>query len=121
MACMGSGRSLYIVIPMFNESDVLTLLFDQLTEVFSAASLQARGIAKVRFLFVDDGSSDDSAAQIANRIRLGWNGIVVCLSRNFGHQAAVAAGLDHTEADLVAVMDADLQDPPRLILDMVQR
>jgi glycosyltransferase involved in cell wall biosynthesis len=118
---MNSSRSLDVIIPVYNEAMVLPQLFEQLDEVFSPPMLASSGSITVRFIFVDDGSSDETAALIADRIRNGWRAVLLCLSRNFGHQAAIAAGLDHTTADLVAVMDADLQDPPKLVLDMIHR
>jgi polyisoprenyl-phosphate glycosyltransferase len=113
--------TLEVVIPVWNEQDVLGLLFDRLRGVFAAPALGARRIASVRYVFVDDGSRDRSAQLIADEIRKGLPAQLVRLSRNFGHQNAVCAGMDHATADVVAVIDADLQDPPELILDMVDK
>jgi glycosyltransferase involved in cell wall biosynthesis len=70
---------------------------------------------------VDDGSTDASASILADRIAGGLDARLVRFSRNFGHQSAVCAGLDHAEGDLVVVMDADLQDPPEVVLPMVDQ
>ena len=113
--------TLDLVIPVYNEAEVLGLLFDALDRTFSAANLASRQIERVRYLLVDDGSSDDSARIIAERIRLGAPAALYRLSRNFGHQSAVCAGLDATTADLVAILDADLQDPPEVVLEMIDR
>lgn len=114
------GRpSLDLVVPVFDEEEVLSELLARLRSAFSPAAREAAGVARVRFVFVDDGSSDGTAARIAAAIEEGLPALLVRLSRNFGHQNAVSAGLDHADADLVAIIDADLQDPPELVLDMV--
>jgi polyisoprenyl-phosphate glycosyltransferase len=114
-------RTLDLVIPVYNEEAMLGALFDDLDRAFSGPNLLSRNIASVRYLFVDDGSSDGSAQEISDRIRAGRPAMLLRLSRNFGHQSAVSAGLDHATADLVAVMDADLQDPPAVVLEMIDR
>ena len=113
--------SLDLVIPIFNEEDVLGLLFERLAEAFSAERCGQSGIASVRFVVVDDGSRDRSAEMVRSAIERGVPALLLRLSRNFGHQAAVSAGLDHATSDLVAVIDADLQDPPELIHEMTER
>jgi polyisoprenyl-phosphate glycosyltransferase len=116
-----SWVSLDIVVPIWNEEEVLSLLFDRLGAVFSADALRQARIRSVRYVLVDDGSQDRSAEMAAERIRAGAPCLLLRLSRNFGHQNAVSAGLDAATADVVAVIDADLQDPPETILAMVER
>jgi dolichol-phosphate mannosyltransferase len=111
--------TLDLIIPLYNEAEVLDLLFDTLDRTFCPDNLARRNVARVRYLFVDDGSSDSSASIIAERIRAGAPAALYRLSRNFGHANAVSAGLDHATADLVAVIDADLQDPPAVVLEMI--
>ena len=98
---------LCIVIPCFNEEAVLPQLLDRLR----AMDLDV----PVKVLFVDDGSQDRTleilTAACAQDERMACLG----LSRNFGHQTAVTAGLHHAQGDLVVVLDADLQDPPELL------
>jgi dolichol-phosphate mannosyltransferase len=113
------GRTLDLVIPIYNEAEVLEFLFSTLEATFSPQNLGARNIASVRYLFVDDGSSDASARIISDRIQSGAPATLYRLSRNFGHANAISAGLDHSTADLVALLDADLQDPPAVILEMI--
>jgi dolichol-phosphate mannosyltransferase len=113
--------TLDLVIPVYNEADALGRLFDSLDRTFSAANLAPRQIDRVRYVMIDDGSSDASARIIADRIRQGAPAALYRLSRNFGHQSAVCAGLDCATADLVAILDADLQDPPAVVLDMVDK
>lgn len=115
------GGTLEVIIPVFNEAEVLPHLLARLADAFSPARLAAHGLARARLLFVDDGSSDATAAMIAGRIAAGLDARLVRFSRNFGHQAAVCAGLDAADADAVAIIDADLQDPPELLLEMADR
>lgn len=104
-----------IVIPIFNESATLMELWQQLRTTLD----QLDGSAEI--IFVDDGSVDQSARivkELADRdpeVRL------VQLSRNFGHQCALAAGIDHTQGDAVILMDGDLQDSPSAIVSFVER
>jgi dolichol-phosphate mannosyltransferase len=113
--------SLEVVIPVWNEEEVVDLLVERLQAVFSPAARRQSGLRSVRYLFVDDGSRDRTAHILAGHIERGLPAVLYRLSRNFGHQNALSAGLEHSRADLVAVIDADLQDPPELILKMVER
>ncbi len=114
-------QTLDIVIPIYNEEAVIASLCARLASVFTEEARAGAGLSRVRFLLIDDGSTDRSAAMIAERIQAGFPAMLLRLSRNFGHQNAVSAGIDHASADLVAIMDADLQDPPELIWQMLQK
>lgn len=105
---------LSIIIPVHNESDVIPTLLKRL-------ALACRKIeGTVELLFVDDGSQDNSVAQLL-QAKSRQPGIrVVQLSRNFGKEAAVSAGLKSARGDAVVLMDADLQDPPELIPRMIR-
>jgi len=116
-----SAFTLDVIIPLFNEAEVLALLFTTLDGTFDRENLRRRNVAGVRYLFVDDGSSDRSATIIADKIRAGSPATLLRLSRNFGHANAISAGIDHATADLVAVLDADLQDPPSVVLEMIDK
>jgi dolichol-phosphate mannosyltransferase len=107
--------SIDVIVPMFNEREVI-----QQTHKALAESFATRPDLDPRFLYVDDGSTDDTVALVVNEIGAEHHRILR-LSRNFGHQAAVAAGLAESSADLVAIIDADLQDPPQVLLQMVDR
>lgn len=105
---------LSVVVPLYNESAVLPAFHARLQRVLDGQPLSAE------IVYVDDGSRDGSAAQL-RRIRVGDPRVaVVTLSRNFGKEAALTAGIDHASGDAVVVIDADLQDPPELIGQMVQ-
>jgi dolichol-phosphate mannosyltransferase len=104
---------LSVVAPVFEEED--------LVEAFHArvcAVLDGAGVA-FELVLVDDGSADRSPALLAELAERDPRVLVVELSRNFGHQTALTAGLDHARGDVVVMMDADLQDPPELIPQML--
>jgi len=98
-----------VVIPCYNEEDVLRLLFDRLGCAAAQWPLQ------YEVILVDDGSSDATWSMLAEMNRRDPRWKTVRLARNFGHQAALWAGLQHAGGDLIAVLDADLQDPPELL------
>lgn len=103
---------LSIVVPVFNEAAVLPQFFKELERVLSGA-LQNAG--PVEIIFVDDGSADASWNLITAQCRRNPSCLGVKLSRNFGHQLALAAGLETARGELIVSMDADLQDPPEVI------
>ncbi len=107
---------LSIVIPVFNEEPVLETLFERVTAVFGG--LDDLGI---EVLLVDDGSRDRSWEMIEAQNTRDPRFRGLRLSRNFGHQMALTAGMDLARGDAVVVMDADLQDPPEVALEMVRR
>jgi dolichol-phosphate mannosyltransferase len=110
--------TLSVVIPIFNEADNLEELTRRL--MTSLASLPG-GVEGTRVIYVDDGSTDASPAMLHAQAEADARVQVVSLSRNFGHQAAITAGLAASDADAVVIMDGDLQDPPEVIPDLVLR
>lgn len=108
-----SAKLLSVVIPLYNEAAVLPLLIPRLLAI-----LQTTGL-RHEIVFVDDGSQDYSLPLLRQAVAQGQPLRIVVLSRNFGKEAAVSAGLEHCRGDAVIVMDADLQDPPELIPEMV--
>ena len=112
---MHSRQRLCVVVPAFNEGDGLRELHARLDPVLSALDCEAR------VLFVDDGSQDDTWAVIESLAMADARVGGLRLSRNFGKELAMTAGLDHADADAVVVIDADLQDPPELIPQFVAR
>jgi polyisoprenyl-phosphate glycosyltransferase len=104
-----------IVLPVYNESRILPLLAAQLTRV-----LQPSNYA-YEIIFVNDGSKDESGVVLDQLAHSSPHIRVVHFSRNFGHQAAVHAGLAHAQGDAVIIMDSDLQDNPEAIGEMIAR
>jgi|24BtaG_2_1085350.scaffolds.fasta_scaffold00009_19 glycosyltransferase involved in cell wall biosynthesis len=113
--CINDARShlITILIPVFNEEAVLSKLLQTLDQVTGSMPY------KFEFLFVDDGSRDNTV----NKLRFAKNRFkqirILSLSRNFGKEAAVTAGLQYAKGDAVILIDADLQDPPHCIPEMV--
>ncbi len=107
--------SLSVVVPGLNEAEMLPLLYRELIRVLGSYSW------RLEIIFVDDGSTDDSLAICEQLHREDARFNYVSLSRNFGHQRALTAGLDHCTGQVVAVMDADLQDPPEVVVKMLER
>ncbi len=110
-----ASPTIAIVMPVFNEEDVLPETFRRLAALFDAETA-----VTWRAVLVDDGSSDASTQLLATQAAADSRFEPVYLTRNFGFQAALAAGLSHAgAADAVVTMDADLQDPPELIPELV--
>ena len=108
--------SLTVVIPIFNEEECIDALFARLLGLRE----RMRARAELDFVFVDDGSTDASPAMLGALADAQSFVKLISFSRNFGHQIAVTAGIDHADGDWVAVIDADLQDPPEVIADMLE-
>lgn len=110
-----SQPALSVVVPMFNEEPVLPLLADRLRGVLDGLGEAYEVVA------VDDGSTDGTATGLA-ALRAGWPELrVLRLRRNSGHQAALIAGLLRARGGYVVSIDADLQDPPEVIVEMLRR
>lgn len=107
-----SNLDLSIVVPLFNEEEVFGKLVKRLRE------LRELYEGSIEFILVDDGSHDRTRELIKELCEKDSVFIGLGLSRNFGHQAAVSAGLAHARGKAVAVIDGDLQDPPELVIDM---
>ena len=108
---------LYIVIPCYNEQEALPLFYTEITRV--AAGMQASHGAAFEFIFVDDGSKDDTL-KIARELHEKDPRVrYISFSRNFGKEAGILAGLQAAKGEYVAMMDADLQDPPALLPQML--
>jgi glycosyltransferase involved in cell wall biosynthesis len=111
----GAAPTYSFVIPVMNEEPVISELYRRLSSVAG----QLDGDAE--FLFVDDGSDDRSRDELVLLRQTDERVKVLALSRNFGHQLAITAGIDFAEGDAVVIMDADLQDPPEVALELATR
>jgi polyisoprenyl-phosphate glycosyltransferase len=112
-----SQYPLSIVIPIYNEQEVLPALFKELERVRAGLS---KTNGPVEIVLVNDGSKDKSWELIAAYCRGNADTVGVNLSRNFGHQLALVAGLETARGEAVVSMDADLQDPPEVVEQMLQ-
>jgi polyisoprenyl-phosphate glycosyltransferase len=104
-----------IVIPIFNEVDTLMELWRQLSVVLS----QVEGNSEV--IFINDGSSDDSLAVLLRLHQQSSQVKIINFSRNFGHQCALTAGIEHASGRAIILMDGDLQDSPQAIFQFIER
>ena len=103
------------VIPIFNEEAVLPVLLRRIDQLFATLDGPAEAI------FVDDGSSDTSSIFLAAMARHNPACRYIGLSRNFGHQIAITAGMEAARGEAIIIMDADLQDPPEVVSEMIAR
>lgn len=113
---MSEKKLITIVIPVYNEIDVIDACYERLTGVMRA--LQGYDY---ELLFVDDGSRDSTHERLTTHYTQDAHVRIVKFSRNFGHQVAVTAGVDVARGDAIVIIDADLQDPPELIPQMVKK
>src|SRR4051794_16464127 len=97
---------LSVVVPAYNEAEVLAAFHERLANVMAGLD------DDWEVVFVNDGSSDATLALMQQLREVDPHVVVVNLSRNFGKEIAITAGLDHADGDAVIVIDADLQDPP---------
>ena len=110
--------TLTVVIPIFNEEEVIPELARRLREVIQIWNAQ---IDSWEVVFVNDGSKDKSLEQLKALAASEPRFKVISFARNFGHQMAITAGLDRAEGEAVVIMDADLQDPPEVVSEMIAR
>lgn len=105
--------TLTVVVPFLNEEENLPVLYERLCKVMEGQPEQ------FELLLVDDGSTDSSGRWALDQVKKDSRVRFLQLSRNFGHQIAITAGLDHADGDAVVIIDADLQDPPEVIAEML--
>jgi polyisoprenyl-phosphate glycosyltransferase len=107
---------LSLIIPCFNEEAVINELYRRISRTFLDT-----GITDHEIVFIDDGSTDRTFEMVSHLALSDKNVRVIKLSRNFGHQNAVVAGFNNISGDLAIIMDADLQDPPEVIPEMIKQ
>lgn len=106
-------KLLSIVVPCYNEQDMIEQFYQVVKQ-----ELEKLPELEVEFVFVDDGSKDDTLLKMEGLHRRDKRVRFISFSRNFGKEAALLAGLEHVQGDYVAVMDVDLQDPPTMLPEM---
>nr|WP_136606841.1 glycosyltransferase family 2 protein [Paenibacillus dokdonensis] len=104
-----------VVIPVYNEEEVIHETYGRLKNVMDSTG------ASYELLFVNDGSRDRTAELILGIGEKDPSVTLIQFSRNFGHQVAITAGMDYAKGEAVIVIDADLQDPPELMLEMIAK
>ena len=105
--------TLAVVVPVFNEQEVLAEFHARVGAVLDRLDMRAQ------LIYVNDGSTDGTLEAIRRLAETDGRVVLLDLSRNFGKEIALTAGLDHADTDAVIVIDADLQDPPELIPELV--
>lgn len=104
-----------VVVPVFNEEEVVEECFHRLTDVMSSQD------SEYELIFVDDGSRDRTLEILENFAKSDSRLKILSFSRNFGHQAAISAGMDYASGKAIIIIDADLQDPPEVIPEMIEK
>lgn len=104
-----------LIVPCYNEQDVLPEFIRRVRRLSETLT-----DVQVETIYIDDGSTDATASLLATHAAEDPAMRVVVLSRNFGHQAAITAGIDHCDADGAIILDADLQDPPELAAEILR-
>ncbi|MFU0826444.1 MAG: Bactoprenol glucosyl transferase-like protein from prophage CPS-53 [Lachnoclostridium sp.] len=107
-------KKLSLIIPCYNEHEVLPVFYKEVTKVCTEIGCD------YELIFINDGSSDDSLDILKNFSNIDYHVNYLSFSRNFGKEAAMYAGFCNAEGDYIAVMDADMQDPPSLLPQMVK-
>ena len=114
-ANMSEKPTYSIVAPIYNEEGNIQVLYERICEVMDSTG------DSWELVTINDGSRDRSL-ELLEKLSASDSRIkVINFARNFGHQIAVTAGLDYTSGDAVVIIDADLQDPPEMILEMIER
>ncbi len=106
-------KLLSIVVPVYNEQEVIDETFRRLSAVFKDYFMN------VEYIFINDGSKDNTYFKLRDMANKNPEVRVINFARNFGHQIAITAGMDYAKGDAIVIIDADLQDPPEVILEMV--
>ena len=110
---MESKKKISIVVPCYNEQEVLPMFYEELNKV-----MKKLDNVELELILVNDGSKDNTLKEFKELASKDERVRYISFSRNFGKEAAMYAGLEASTGDYVAIMDADLQDPPKLLLEM---
>lgn len=113
---MNNNTLLSVVVPVYNEIAVIDVFYERLKSTVDSIEDMAHEI-----IFIDDGSKDGSSERLISLADSDSGIKVIKFSRNFGHQVAITAGIEIAKGDAVVVIDADLQDPPEVIRDFIEK
>lgn len=108
-------KKLSLLVPMYNESEVIPVFFETVYKVLESVSLE------IEFICVNDGSKDNTLALLKSYAEKDSRIKIISFSRNFGKEPGMTAALDYATGDAIIPIDADLQDPPELILEMIEK
>lgn len=109
------GKKVGVIVPFLNEEQNIPILYERVVKAMEGQP------EELEIIFVDDGSTDSSPRWVADKSKQDARVKLLRLSRNFGHQIAITAGMDHVDSDAVVIIDADLQDPPEVIPDLLAK
>lgn len=109
------GKKVGIVVPFLNEEQNVPVLYERVVKVMDGQP------EDMEIIFIDDGSTDGSPRWVADKSKQDARVKLLRLSRNFGHQIAITAGMDYADSDAVVIIDADLQDPPEVIPELLAK
>ena len=109
-------KKISLIVPCYNEEQVINIFYAETKKVLE----QLKEKYEYEFVFVDDGSKDNTLKELRELKKQDSQISIISFSRNFGKEAGILAGLNNAIGDLVVIMDADLQHPPKIILDMVK-
>ena len=110
-------KKVSVVIPMYYEQEVVDVCYKRVKKVLD----ELKEKYEHEIIFINDGSKDKTLDILQDIAKVDKNVKIISFSRNFGHQAAVTAGLKYVTGDAIIIIDADLQDPPELIPDMIEK
>ena len=108
-------KKISVIIPMYFEEDMVTICYKEIKKIFNTLKNYT-----YEFVFINDGSQDKTLDLLIKIAKKDKQAKVISLSRNSGHQAAISAGLHYVTGDATVIIDADLQDPPKVIPDMIK-
>jgi dolichol-phosphate mannosyltransferase len=107
--------SLSIIVPVFNEDQIIHIFFDRINKVLNKISNKYDS----HILFINNASSDNTYSCIRKIQKIKKNVSLITLSKNFGYQCSMECGLNHTDSDLIAFIDVDCEDPPEMLIDFL--
>lgn len=112
-----SKKLISYIFPIYNEQENIDILYTTITKTTKGL----RKLYNFEYIFVNDGSRDNSLAKLVDIQDKDASVVVIDFARNYGHQIAVTAGIDYSHGDAVIIMDSDMQDPPKVSLELIKK